>query len=47
MRFKFDALSFGLDAALDQLTVGGWKDTEFTSKIVNSCEERWNVKDLE
>ena len=44
--FKYDASSARLKAALDQLTVGGWKPTAITSRILNFCEERYSVNEL-
>ena len=46
-RVKCDASRSGLGAALEQLTVYGWKPIAFTSRFVNSCEERYIVNELE
>ena len=46
-RVKCDASRSSLGAALEQLTVDGWKPTEFTSRFLNSCEERHSVNELE
>ena len=46
-RVKCDASRSGLGAALEQLTVDGWKPIAFTSRFLNSCEERYSVIDLE
>ena len=46
-RVKCDASRSGLGAALEQLTVDGWKPIAFTSRFLNSCEERYSVNELE
>ena len=46
-RVKCDAYRSGLGAALEQLTVDGWKPFSFTSQFLKSCEERYNVNELE
>ena len=46
-RVKCDAYRSGLGAALEQLTVDGWKPIAFTSRFLNSCEERYSVNELE
>ena len=46
-RVKSDASRSGLGAALEQLTVDGWKPIAFTSQFLNSCEERYSVNALE
>ena len=43
---KCDASRSGLGAALEQLTVDGWKPIAFTSRFLNSCEERYSVNEL-
>ena len=42
-----DASRSGLGAALQQLTVDGWKPIAFTSRFLNSCEKRYSVNELE
>ena len=44
---KCDASRSGLGAALEQLTVDGWKPIAFASRFLNSCEERYSVNELE
>ena len=44
---KYDASRSGLGAALEQLTVDGWKPIAFTSWFLNSCEKRYSVNELE
>ena len=44
---KCDASRSGLGAALEQLTVDGWKPITFASRFLNSCEERYSVNELE
>ena len=44
---KCDASRSGLGAALEQLTVDGWKPIAYTSRFLNSCEERYSVNELE
>ena len=46
-RVKCDASRSGLVAALEQLTVDGWKPIAFASRFLNSCEERYSVNELE
>ena len=46
-RVKCDASRSGLGAALEQLTVDGWKPIAFASRFLNSCEERYSVNELE
>ena len=46
-RVKCDASRSGLGAALEQLTVDGWKPIAFASSFLNSCEERYSVNELE
>ena len=46
-RVKCDASRYGLGAALEQLTVDGWKPIAFASRFLNSCEERYSVNELE
>ena len=36
-----------MGAALEQLTVEGWKPIAFASRFLNSCEERYSVNELE
>ena len=43
IRVKCDASRSGLGAALEQLTVDEWKAIAFTSRFLNSCEERYSV----
>ena len=45
-RVKCDASRSGLGAALEQLTVDGWKPIAFASRFLNSCEERYSVNEL-
>ena len=42
-----DASRSGLGAALEQLTVDGWKPIAFASRLINSCEERYSANELE
>ena len=44
---KCDASRSGLGAALEQLTVDGWKPLAFASQCLNSGEERYRVNELE
>ena len=44
---KCDASRSGLGAAVEQLTVDGWKPIAFASRFLNSCEERYSVNELE
>ena len=46
-RVKCDASLSGLVAALEQLTVDGWKSFAFTIRFLKSCEERYSVNELE
>ena len=46
-RVKCDASRSGLGAALEQLTVDCWKPIAYTSRFLNSCEERYSVNELE
>ena len=46
-RVKCDASRSGLVAALEQLTVDGWKPIAFASRFLNSCEERYSVNEPE
>ena len=46
-RVKCDASRTGLGAALEQLTVDGWKPIAFASRFLNPCEERYSVNELE
>ena len=46
-RVKCDATRSGLGTALEQLTLDGWKPIAFTSRFLNSCEERYSVNELE
>ena len=46
-RTKCDASRSGLGAALEQLTVDGWKPISFASRFLNSSEERYSIKDFE
>ena len=46
-RVKCDASRSGLGAALEQLTVAVWKPIAFASRLLNSCEERYSVNELE
>ena len=46
-RVKCDASRSGLGAALEQVTVDGWKPIAFASRFLNSCEERYSVNELE
>ena len=43
---KCDASRSGLGAALEQLTVDGWKPIAFASLFLNSCEERYSENEL-
>ena len=47
LRVKCDASHSGLGAALEQLTVDGWKPIAFASRFLNSCEERYSVNELD
>ena len=44
---KLTHLGSVLGAALEQLTVKGWKSIEFTSRFLSSCEERYSANELE
>ena len=46
-RVNCDASRSGLGAALEQLTVDGWKPIAFASRFLNSREERYSVNELE
>ena len=46
-RIKCDASRSRLGAALEQLTVDGWKPISFASRFLNSSEERYSINDLE
>ena len=46
-RVKSDASLSGLGAALEQLTVNGWKPISFASRFLNSNEERYSINKLE
>ena len=46
-RIKCDASRSGLGAALEQLTVDGWKPISFASRFLNSSEERYSINELE
>ena len=46
-RVKCDASRSGLGAALEQLTVDGWKPIAFTTLFLNHSEERYSVNELE
>ena len=46
-RVKCDAPRSGLGAAIEQLTVDGWKPIAIASRFLNSCEERYSVNELE
>ena len=39
-RVKWDLSHSGPAPVLEQITVEGWKPTEFTSRFLNSCKER-------
>ena len=43
---KCDASRSGLGTALEMLRVDGWKPIAFTSRFLNSCEERHRVNEL-
>ena len=45
-RIKCDASRSGLGAALEQLTVNGWKPISFASRFLNSNEERYSINEL-
>ena len=46
-RIKCDASRSRLGAALEQLTVDGWKLISFASRFLNSSEERYSINALE
>ena len=46
-RVKCNASRCGLVAALEQLTVDGWKPIAFTSRFLNSCEQGYSVNELD
>ena len=46
-RVKCDESRSGLGAALEQLTVDGWKPIAFASRFLNSREKRYSVNELE
>ena len=46
-RVKCDASRSGLGAALEQLTVDGWKPIAFTSRFLNPCKEQYSINKLE
>ena len=46
-RIKCDASRSGLGAALEQLTVDGWKPISFASRFLNSSEECYSINELE
>ena len=46
-RVNCDACRSGLGAALEKLTVDGWKPIAFTSRFFMSCEERYSVDEFE
>ena len=46
-RIKCDASRSGLGAAIEQLTVNGWKSIYFASRFLNSNEERYSINELE
>ena len=46
-RKKCDASRSGLGAALEQLSVNGWKPISFASSFLNSIEERYNINEIE
>ena len=46
-RVKCDASRSDLGAAVEQLTVDGWKPIAFASRFLNSCEKRYSVNELE
>ena len=45
-RVKCDASRFVLGAALEQLTVDGWKPIAFASRFLISCEESYSINEL-
>ena len=46
-RIKSDASRSGLGAALEQLTVDGWKLISFAARFLNSNEERYGINEQE
>ena len=46
-RIECDVSRSGLGAALEQITVDGWKPISFASRFLNSNEERYSVNELE
>ena len=46
-RVKCDASCQGLGAALEQLDCEGWKTVAFASRLINSNEKRYSIKELE
>ena len=46
-RVKSDASQSGLVAALEQLTIDGWKPISLASRFLNSNEERYSFNELE
>ena len=46
-RVKCVASCSGVGAALEQLKVDGWKIIAFTSRFLNSSEERYSINELE
>ena len=46
-RIKCDASRSGLGAALEHLTVNGWKPISFASRFLISDEERYSINELE
>ena len=43
----FDATTFGLGAALERKTSGGWVAIAYLSRFLNSLEEKCSVNELE
>ena len=46
-RITCDASRSGPGAALEQLTVNGWKQISFASRFLNSNEERYSINELQ
>ena len=46
-RIKCDASRSGLGAALEQLTVDGWKPISLAARFLNSNEERYGINEQE
>ena len=44
---KCDAIRAGLEAALEQRSATGWHTVAFSSRFLNSNEERYNINELE